>query len=171
MYIVLAVYLALLCVCSGMAELHEQYYITPSTQSLPCPVEPCLTLQQFATSINTSGLLFANSTSSMIFLPGAYRLSSELLFSNINSIHFVTANFSSSTKDATITIICERDARFVFVTIDSVYMSNLNYIMCKGHHVKYVSLFSIKQCMFRNHTETAIQFFDSTVYIRKVILF
>lgn len=151
------IYLALLCVCSGMDdhEAYEQYYITSSTQRSPCPSEPCLTLQQFASTVNTSGHLFINSSLLMFFLPGAHRLNSELLFSNISSVHFITANFSSSATTKDVTIICENVARFVYVTVGSVHMSNLNYSMCKGHHAKSVSLFSVKRCTFHNHTETA----------------
>ena len=76
-----------------------QCHITPSS-SIKCPIEPCLTLSQFAQ--NSSDLLTSNTT--LIFLVGNHTLDIELYISHVSIFSMLT---NSTGEDAHI-VICQR---------------------------------------------------------------
>ena len=60
------------------------FYIIPSSD-VPCPVDPCLTLSQFAQ--NSSSLLSHTSNVTLVFLNGNHKLETNFSVSYFNRLH------------------------------------------------------------------------------------
>ena len=131
----------------------EVHYITPSR----CPEETsCLTLTLLAESTTN----YLDSDTTLIFLQGDHILKSELSVKNISKISITSINHSSR-----VTIKCEYYGRMTFDSVGDIYITNMDYIKCRGHQIRLVDQFILKDCIFLNHTETAVEFINSSASI------
>ena len=122
---------------TGLAQV---YYITPSPED-PCPTEAtCLTLSQFANSLNSS-YNHVETNVTLIFLSEHHGLEKELVFENIDAL-FMLSNSTSTV------ITCYHHTNLRFTSINIVRISNLNFIGCAGNVVKYVNYFVLKESTF-----------------------
>ena len=98
----------------------EVYYITPSTNG-SCK-EHCITLSQFADSINQ--LIRTNTT--LIFSPGSHSLSTNVSVSRLNYFSMKSAN-----GDSTSTTICmTKSVSFQFNSVTQVHIDSLTLRGC-----------------------------------------
>ena len=98
----------------------ESVYIVP--ESLPnsnCNREPCITLSEFATSINISA-----TKQSLIFLPGYHTLDSDIYIFNVAQFSLIlSSDYSSS-----VSITCQHNSRFKFENVGHVVIKNLTFL-------------------------------------------
>ena len=149
--------LILLCICPEIAS-SVVYHITPPSVATPCPAEPCLTLTQFAA--NSSNHLHDDTV--LLLQPGHYRLDPEIAIQNVN--HFAMLSNNSETSTST-TIHCRWSARLAMAAVQSIHLKGLNFVGCYTHYIALINQFTVEDCSFHNHTGSALQVMDSTVYI------
>ena len=138
--------------------LGDVYYISPSAGD-SCSASFCLSLPEFVAKFSYfSDFIKANTT--VIFQPGYHYLESRLVVENTNNFSMV----SNSNSSSSVIIICEEHARLYFITVSHVHICNLD-VKCSGHQVRSVGQFTLRNCLFLNHTETAFQFVNSIAYI------
>ena len=151
-FTILAILLYLLYECCTHFVAGRVYYIKPAVDT-PCLEESCLTLLQFAASMED----YLDSNISLIFLPGYHRLDSHL------SIHAVSqlSMHSNLTLSPSPVILCQQQAGIFFSSINDVYISRLEFVGCHGHRITSVNTFVLEDVLFVNHTESVLQFVAS----------
>ena len=130
--------LVLLMVGAVSAQSNVHYHITPSPD-IPCPINPCLTLSQFAAnSSNYTGHV------SLIFLPGNHTLNRELILSGAH-------NFSMESQvNEMVTIEClSQSGRFIVYDTTFAAIKGLHFIGCGGNTVTTVEKLVVKDTIFQ----------------------
>ena len=121
----------------------EVYHIVTSSSDL-CPVQPCLTLSQFAANYsntsNHSDNLNSNTTT-LKFQPGNHTLQVKLKLSNVSSL-FMLSNSSA-------TVTCKLSTHIYLWYISHVRIENLQFIGCGNNSVKSVGHFVLKDTTFK----------------------
>ena len=151
----------LFLICTDLVS-SSVYRITSSPTDL-CPTEPCVTLSDFAVGIRYGYYLTTNM--SLIFQPGNHSLNSELLIEHASNFSML----SHSIIQSSVIIKCEGYyARLSLVTSNNIYISGLDF-RCRGHKVRSVDWFTIQDCVFLDHSETAVQLINSTAHITRTL--
>ena len=126
-------------------------YITTSSQSTPCPANPCLTLSQFA---RTSSSWLKSNTLNLIFLSGNHILNTELSILNINNFFMLT----NSTSNGTHIINCEYQVSFNFTNLVELWIKGLTFIGCGGNAFSSISNFTIDKSTFQGQNNSGTVF-------------
>ena len=115
------------------------YNIFPSTSH--CFSQPCLTLQQFATT--NSFKTASNETIKLTFFPGNHSLFSNLIISNLN---YLSLNASSDTKETRIT--CHGSSRLCLSNISESVIKGITFSECKSNIVTDLGDLMVNNCTF-----------------------
>ena len=83
-------------------------YVKP-TESIPCPGEPCHTLDEYAQ--NTSQYFVSDTA--VVFLPGTHNLSQPLHISGVNNLSLITRN---AARNVTVIRLFEAYGSLTFLT-------------------------------------------------------
>ena len=146
----------LFALCSLNQVASEVYYITTNSTDI-CPVQPCLTLPQFAA--NSSHYLYSNTT--LVFLPGTHYLSTEnLTLSNVD-------NFIMKSENSTAQVQCRSDSRMHLSQSQCIHITNLVFIGCGGNQVRHVEEFIVQDTKFdgQENSGTALELFETRAQI------
>ena len=131
-----------------VASDHDTYYIKANSTDV-C-TQSCLTLSQFVSNSNESGLLDSNIT--LVFSPGMHYLDTILIVSNISDFSMISENFTAQIR-------CNRssDSRIRFIHSQNVHMTNLEFIGC-GVYSGYVDKFVVSDTTFRGQENSGTAF-------------
>ena len=142
---VMAEFLAF-CLCGA-----SQFYYITSSQSDPCPEQPCLTLSQFAANSSK----YAGQDTTMAFLPGTHKLDSRLSIQTSVCKNLSLVNYPSHSRAM---ITCKPPAEIKFSTIDSLQISGLIFSGCEST-ILLVSQFTVTDSNFygQQYSKTALK--------------
>ena len=135
------------------------HFITPLPNDLSCPVESCLTLRQFAASLDS----FNDSNVTLYLLPGNHSLDSELLLTDLPEVSIIS-NITDSTTVWSSNIDCTPSARMYIYDVRTVHITGVKFINCQNITVTSVISVSIWNAFFHgstglylNQTNTSIE--------------
>ena len=123
------------------SSANRTFYIIPSS-NISCPVDPCLTLSQFAQ--NSSSLLSHTSNATLVFLNGNHRLETNFSVSSINRLHIITNAFSGDAH----TISCQNQVSFHFENVTELWISGLMFVGCGSNMFSRIKSFVIENSTF-----------------------
>ena len=133
--------LLFLFVCSDTIYSQVHYYIRPSL-NVPCPGDPCLTLEQFAPS--STSYIDNETNISLSFLPGNHNLDRELA---------LYADNFSMTKDiggnGTVFVECGSLSGRFDISETILAMIKVHFIDCGGNRVSQVEQFIVEDTTFQ----------------------
>ena len=157
-------FLLLSTICAG----HTTHYIKP-TPSTPCPVDPCLTLSDYAQQC----LHNLTSNTTLLLLPGDHVLSVNFTVENVSGFEILSPADGHQTR-----ILCQGLVGFSFSNISHVTMHGLRIKSCTkgtamfsfpteyGLLVHSVSDTSISNCSFQDSAGTALGVFNTRLDLR-----
>ena len=130
------------------------YHITPASAGA-CPERLCITLSQFAVQFNNP-----SSNTTLIFKNGYHNFTMEIMIENI--LEF--AMFSNSSSS---TIACEESARWSFISVENIRISNINFAKC-NFQVDSVARFDFEKSTVSDHTgiRSVLELFECSAYIK-----
>ena len=128
--------LALLSSIHAESYTEATYHIKP-TSDTPCPIEPCLTLSEYAQGH------FLTSDTTLIFLPGNHSLDRDIAITNVT--RFVMLGDSTSLPSIASTIVCNGPHVFTFLNISQLHIYFLQITSCGNGTVPAVSVVSVSQ--------------------------
>ncbi len=134
----------------------EIYVKSSSHVHSPCPVKTCLSLSQLSTKSVLDSL---NQNTTLLFLPGDYRLKSEIVITN-------TSNFSMISRTKQVSIFCHQNASFKFEGIKRVAVKGLKFYGCGNNKIELVKTFLCERVSFvgENKSETALEIDKTKAY-------
>ena len=144
----------------GDLVLGNVYHITPSADT-PCPREPCLTLEQFAT--NTRAYLTSNT--SIIFLSGNHSLGQVFTIGNIVSFEiYVTENQIEPSA-----ILCTHSIQHDLIDINIfnvqyLYVRNIMFYGCTNSY-KVIDHVMVADSDYSNAIGTALNVERSSINV------
>lgn len=113
---------------------------------------------------NVSNYLDVNTETKFVLQQGNHILQAEIAIGNVSSVSFIGSGPPSS-----VIIKCEQQGRLLVDSIEYIEVSNLTFDNCRGHQITLVSQFMLKDCIFRNHVETAMAIDKSSGYITNTL--
>ena len=136
------------------------FYIIPSS-NVSCPVDPCLTLSQFAQ--NSSSLLSHTSNATLVFLNGNHRLETNFSVSYFNRLHMITNAFSGDAH----TITCQNQVSFHFENVTELWINGLMFIRCGSNTFSCIKNFVIENSTFegQNSSSTALEILETNLKV------
>ena len=142
----------ILAQCSLVAS-NEFHVIVSSIDSCPSAESSCITLNELAA--NTTTYLGNHSTVTVMFQPGNHYLTanSDLTISSKESVSFLSEKTAPVTS---VYIHCSTTSLTTFIRIAHLYISGLQFKKCKNHHFNHIKRLILENCMFSNHTSTAL---------------
>ena len=131
------------------------YYVKPTPDTL-CPLEPCLTLSEYAQG---AGPLFTSNIT-MVFLPGDHQLYNDMGITNITT--FTMVGDVTTLPDITSNIVCTGPAAFIFQNISYLKIHALELGYCGSANLAAVQLsailqFELSNSAFYNSRNTSLE--------------
>ena len=140
-------------------------YISPSISRSGCPLESnyaCIFLSQ----ISDYSIMSHGSNTTLLFLPGKHVLTFNL---TINYFSYFTMKSSTGMSGIQRPVIsCQQFSKFQFISITSVFISNLKFTECLKTSVSKVDKFLIKDTSLVGEsllTGRAISITQSIIYV------
>ena len=119
-------FLVLLAVAIITFKLHfvvgTEFYVKSPSDS-PCPVKKCLSLSQLSIKSVLDSLIDNQQNTTLYFLPGDYKLKSEIAITN-------ASNFSMLSRTSKVSIFCHQNASFKFEGIKRLALKGLKFFGC-----------------------------------------
>ena len=115
--------LYLLLVVAAIPSLFAtEVYVQPlaSSDSLPCPAQPCLTLNEYANLSFTDNTTFK-------FLPGIHELDFQLKIENASDINFLA--FTELHNNESVQVIFSPFANITFTDCDGIEITGLEFVL------------------------------------------
>ena len=154
--------LALVAICFNLQfGLCTEIYVKPSSYYSPCPVKTCFSLSQISSKSVLDSLIDSQNTT-LLFLPGHYKLESNISIMNASNISVI-----SRTSKLNVSIFCHKNASFKFEGIKNLTVKGLTFFGCGNNKVKFVENFLLEKVSFvgENKSETALEIDKSKVCI------
>ena len=145
--------------CYDTAVSGTVIYIRPINTSVSCISNLCLTLSDVASNFS---YYQDNADISLVFLPGYHQLDSKFLIANVDKFSMIP----DAILPDSIMITCGQQGNFFYLSVDSVFISDLNFINC-SHTIELVSSCIAQNCTFQNSSTTAIKIVNSVILIKK----
>ena len=140
-------------------------YIPPDLQNVSCTPtqQPCLTLLQL------SEVTVYNASTKFVFLPGNHYLTRHLSVANIDYLSLS----ADSTQSCVVTVTCQLQGLFTFVSIDRLSIDGLTFIGCDGTRVSSVTNITISHANFQsqNAFSSNIELIDTSGTITQSYFF
>ena len=135
----------------GSSSQNSSIYYVTSSNTPPCPAEPCHTLSEYV----QQAYMYFTSNSTFMFLPGNHTLENGLLVRGVTRLALL--GDSSVSETATTQITCTRAVSLAFIGIDEVQISGLAFISCGDYRNPALGLTSVRNseisnCLFENST-------------------
>ena len=114
-----------LCFTLQACKFESMYIVPELSPNNNCNREPCITLSEFAASINITA------KQSLIFLPGHHILDSNIYIFNVTQFSLIlSGDFSSS-----VSITCQHNSRFKFENVGHVVIEYLTFLGCGNQQI------------------------------------